>query len=45
MKNEKVTIKEDVSFDPYEEIANAIVIQLVMTIKKRTSNRCIKAEL
>ncbi len=34
MKNEKVTIKEDVSFDPYEELANAIVIQACHDYKK-----------
>ena len=34
MKNEKVTIKEEVSFDPYEEIANAIVIQACNDYKK-----------
>ena len=34
MKNEKVTIKEDVSYDPYEELANAIVIQACNDYKK-----------
>ena len=34
MKNEKVTIKEDVSYDPYEELANAIVIQSCNDYKK-----------
>ena len=34
MKKEKVTIKEEVSYDPYEEIANAIVIQACNDYKK-----------
>ena len=34
MKKEKVTIKEEVSYDPYEEIANAIVIQACKDYKK-----------
>lgn len=34
MKNEKVTIKEDVSYDPYEELGNAIVIQACHDYKK-----------
>lgn len=34
MKNGKVTIREDVSYDPYEEIANAIVIQACNDYKK-----------
>lgn len=34
MKNEKVTIKEDVSYDPYEELGNAIIIQACNDYKK-----------
>ncbi len=34
MKNEKVKIKEEVSYDPYEELGNAIVIQACHDYKK-----------
>ena len=34
MKNEKAKIKEEVSYDPYEELGNAIVIQACHDYKK-----------
>ena len=34
MKNEKVKIKEEVHYDPYEELGNAIVIQACNDYKK-----------
>ena len=34
MKKEKVTVKDEVSYDPYEEITNAIVIQACKDYKK-----------
>ena len=34
MKKEKTTIKEECNYDPYEEIANAIVIQACNDYKK-----------
>ena len=39
MKNEKVTIKEDVSFDPYEELANAIVNRLLKILEHKAQRR------
>ena len=34
MKNEKAKIKEEVNYDPYEELGNAIVIQACNDYKK-----------
>ena len=34
MKNEKAKIKEEVNYDPYEELGNAIVIQACHDYKK-----------
>ena len=34
MKKEKTTIKEEANFDPYEELANAVVIQACNDYKK-----------
>ena len=34
MKKEKVTTKEEVNFDPYQELANAVVIQACNDYKR-----------
>lgn len=44
MKKKKVTIKEEVNYDPYEEIANAIIIQASSDYKKAYKRSLKKGE-